>query len=211
MLSRFISSRSNMLSIAMVAAAGVITFYGLSTSGASGQPEGSSAAAGAPDLVIPPAADRVLPALGPEAVSNARPGLPTRVVVPSADISAPIRGVGIVVEDGAAQWETSDRAVGHHLDSALPGGPGNVVLTGHVSVASDEAIPYFETLRQARVGDIVEVHSGSAVFRYRIEDLQRVSPETTSVLRSDHRSRVTLITCTPDLRDRLIVVGSLIT
>lgn len=211
MLSRFIASRSNMLSIAMVAAAGAITWYGLSATGVSGEPQDPGRAIESAEPSIPPAADRVLPVRGSATGDTARPGLPTRVVVPTAGVNAPIRGVGIVFEDGVAQWETVDRAVGHHVDSALPGGPGNVVLSGHVSVASDEAIPYFAELRHVRVGDIVEVHSGSNVFRYRIEDMKRVSPETTSVLRSDHRSRVTLITCTPDLRDRLIVSASLIT
>jgi len=181
----------------MVAAAGAITWYGLG-SGTAPQPTAFE-----PTSTMPAAVARTEPQ-GPES------GLPTRVVVPSVGIDASIDEVGIVEQDGATAWQTAWRAAGHHIDSALPGNPGNVVLTGHVAVADSQNLAVFHDLDQVTTGDIVEVHSGQAIYRYRIDTVLRVPPDATDVLRNDHVSRLTLITCTADLKDRLVVVGTLI-
>jgi sortase A len=188
---------SNILAILIVAAAGAVTWYGLD-SGPAPQPTAFE-----PTSTMPAAVARRVPE-GPQS------GLPTRVVVPSAGIDASIDEVGIVEQDGATSWQTAWRAAGHHIDSALPGNPGNVVLTGHVAVADSQNLAVFRDLDRVAIGDIVEVHSGQAIYRYRIDTVLRVSPDATDVLGSDHVSRVTLITCTADLKDRLVIVGTLI-
>jgi sortase A len=198
-------SKSTFLSLAMIAVAGGIAWFGLNgtsemeppafqetatLSAAQRAPEGS------PETVVAPTHDRS--------------GLPTRVVVPSAGIDAPIQGVGVVNRDGEATWQTAWRAVGHHINSALPGNPGNVVLTGHVSVASPGDTPYFANLDTVAAGDIVEVYSGAKLHRYVVEAVLEVPPDAVRILKSDHRARVTLITCTPDLQRRVVVIGSLV-
>ncbi|MGE5594617.1 MAG: sortase, partial [Hyphomicrobiales bacterium] len=99
---------------------------------------------------------------------------------------------------------------GHHLDSARPGQPGNMVLTGHVSVADPDNLAVFSTLDNVQPGDVVDVYAGERLYQYRVTDIRVVSPNATRLLRSDHRSLVTLITCTHDLRHRLVVTGELI-
>ena len=191
------SRSSTFFALLMVMAAGAITWYGLD-SGPVPQPTAFEPTS---TIAAPPIRAE---AHGPES------GLPTRVVVPSAGIDTPIDEVGIVEEDGASYWQTAWRAAGHHIDSALPGNPGNVILTGHVSVADSRNLAVFQNLDLVTIGDIVEVYSGQVIYRYRIDTVLRVPPDTTDVLRNDHVSRLTLITCTSDLKDRLVVVGTLV-
>jgi LPXTG-site transpeptidase (sortase) family protein len=142
--------------------------------------------------------------------SDANSGLPTWVRVEAANIDTRVEEVGVVRKHGAAWWETAWKAAGHHINSSLPGNPGNVILTGHVSVANAANVPVFANLESVQVGDIVEVYSGSQVFRYEVTDKREVEADELNVLDADHRSLVTLITCTRDLERRLVVVGQLV-
>jgi sortase A len=137
-------------------------------------------------------------------------GLPTRVVVARAGIDAAISEVGVVREDDGATWETAWRSVGHHIDSSMPGQPGNMVLTGHVSVADRSNLAIFSHLDSVRPGDVVEVFSGDQVYRYAVSNVSVVAPSAVKILRSSESSTVTLITCTHDLKSRLVVVATLV-
>ncbi len=136
-------------------------------------------------------------------------GLPTRLVVSRAGIDAGVAEVGVITEDGVPVWETAWRAAGHHIDSARPGQPGNMVITGHVSVADKRNVAVFRSLDKVAPGDVVEVYSGDEVFRYRVNTIAVVPASAVGILRSDHVATVTLITCTKDLKSRLIVQGTL--
>lgn len=141
--------------------------------------------------------------------SISRGGLPSRIVIPTADVDAPVTEVGVVVEDGVPRWETAWRAAGHHLDSALPGQPGNMVITGHVSVADRRNLAVFATLDAVAPGDAIEVYSGASRYIYTVSEVLVVDPEAVHVLRSDSTATITLVTCTRDLEHRLVVVGVL--
>lgn len=191
---------STVIAAGMVLAAGVIAWLG----GRGDQPVQTGAEASA---TLPGRAAAQEAQVAYRSVSHG--GLPTRIVIPSAGIDAPVVEVGVVVEDGEARWETAWHAAGHHIDSAMPGQPGNMVITGHVSVADRRNAPVFATLDRVREGDAIVVYAGSAAYRYVVESIQVVDPEATEVLRSDARATVTLITCTRDLRHRLVVTGRL--
>jgi sortase A len=126
-------------------------------------------------------------ATAPPTGSLATGGLPTRLVASAAGIEAPIAEVG----SGKFAWETAWRAVGHNLDSSLPGQPGNMVLTGHVSVADKNNAAYFAKLDKLAPGDVVDVYSGGAVFHYTVSI---VPPTAVNVLRSGAGATLTLIT-----------------
>lgn len=136
-------------------------------------------------------------------------GLPTRVVVADAGIDASIDEVGVVDDGGTPAYEVSWHAAGHMLDTALPGQPGNMVLTGHVSVADPHNLAVFSKLDKVAKGDTVDVYSGTQVYHYKVSEITVVAPDAVNVLRSQHGSTITLITCTHDLKDRLVVVGTL--
>jgi len=136
-------------------------------------------------------------------------GLPTRVVVAAAGIDASVSEVGVVLENERAVWQTAWRSVGHHMDSARPGQPGNMVLTGHVSVADRGNLAVFKSLDKVRTGDYIEVQSGDRVYRYVVRRVLVVDSSEVRLLRSENSATVTLITCTTDLKRRLVVVGTL--
>jgi LPXTG-site transpeptidase (sortase) family protein len=84
-----------------------------------------------------------------------------------------------------------------------------MVITGHVSVADRGNLAVFHNLEDVAEGDLVEVYSGDQVYSYRVSKVMVVSPTAVKLLRSDLDSTVTLITCTKDLKNRLVVVGTL--
>ena len=181
----------------IVAAAGAVAWFGPWTGSGSSRPRVESVTIAAP---------------GPRAIAVSSlqiGGLPTRVIVSSVGIDAPISEVGVVVDNGEAEWETAWHAVGHHIDSALPGQPGNVVLTGHVSVADRHNLAAFARLDSVKEGDVVQVYSGDSVYRYRVDRVAVVPPDAVQVLRSSQASTITLLTCTHDLKNRLVVTGTL--
>lgn len=191
---------STVMAIGMVLAAGAIAWFG------GRGPESAPAGAGE-TATLPGRAAEQTPRVAFRTVSNG--GLPTRIVIPSAGIDAPVAEVGVVIEDGEPRWETAWHAAGHHVDSAMPGQPGNMVISGHVSVADRRNLPVFATLDRVREGDEIVVYAGAAAYRYVVESIAVVDPGATEVLRSDARATVTLITCTRDLRHRLVVTGRL--
>jgi sortase A len=136
-------------------------------------------------------------------------GLPTRLLIPSAMIDTTVSEVGVVIQDGKPAWQTAWRSAGHHITSARPGQPGNLVLTGHVSVADRNNTPVFASLDAVQAGDTIEVHSGEKSYLYRVQSISVVAPSAVNLLKSGHASTITLITCTRDLKRRLVVVGTL--
>lgn len=194
----------NVTAAALVAAAGLVTWYGLSRTGdapAAAPPATDTATLAASDLPETPTAAEPRAAAG---------NLPTRVVVAAAGIDAPVAEVGVSLAGEKPAWETAWRAAGHHIDSARPGQPGNVVITGHVSVADRTNVAVFRALDRVVAGDVVEVSAGDTVFRYRVDGVAVVSPSAVGVLRSGHAATLTLITCTRDLAHRLVVTATLI-
>jgi sortase A len=90
---------------------------------------------------------------------------------------------------------TLTRGVGHIPGTALPGGPGNVGIAGHRD-------GFFRRLKDASVGDVIEVQESSGLRSYRTEryivrKILVVFPEETSVLKASTASRLTLVTCYP--------------
>lgn len=196
-------SRSSLVAGLCVVAAGAFAWVG--TAERPGGPDDSSGVTLAGTLSPQSGSD---PASYP---SISRGGLPTRIVIPAAGVDAPIAEVGVVMSDGVPVWETAWQAAGHHIDSALPGQPGNMVVTGHVSVADRRNLAAFAALDAVAPGDAIEVYSGMSRYVYTVERVMVVPPDAVHLLRSDSVAAVTLITCTRDLKDRLVVVGTLAT
>jgi sortase A len=196
---------SNIITGMLVGGAGLVAWFGMTGSGPATHflETGTMTSAGeAPAGTAEPVAMAPAQSLAGK--------LPTRLVAPSAGIDTAVTEVGLVRRDGVTSWETAWRSAGHHLNSARPGQPGNVVITGHVSVVDEGSTAVFATLDRLQPGDIVEVHAGDEVYRYAIRSLDIVSPAAVHVLRSNAQSRLTLITCTPDLEHRLVVTGELV-
>ncbi len=196
-------SGSTFAAIGLVGAAGAFAWFGMS----GGVPQLPRGGTDAEQVTLP----APVPVVEEETVYGtvSTGGLPTRIVVPGAGVDASIVEVGVVLREGEAVWETAWHAAGHHMDSALPGQPGNMVISGHVSVANRNNLAVFRDLNSVVEGDVVEVYSGDDLYRYTVSRVFTVSPAEVGLLRSTAGSTVTLITCTKDLKHRLVVIGTL--
>jgi len=81
-------------------------------------------------------------------------------------------------------------AVGHISDTALPGEPGNVVLTGHRDT-------FFRPLRNIQPGDAIALKTLDGDFQYEVESTEVVSPSDIQVLQPSGENTLTLVTCFP--------------
>ena len=102
-----------------------------------------------------------------------------------------IRRIGLEVpvlegtDDG-----TLNRAAGHIEDTAAPGADGNSGIAAHRD-------GFFRALKDARVGDLLELETRRGALTYRIDSIWIVQPEDVSVLDPTPVAAVTLVTCFP--------------
>jgi LPXTG-site transpeptidase (sortase) family protein len=158
-------------------------------------------------------------------VSLGRPATPSappgnlgpggRLVIPSIEVDAPIVVVG---QDGSGVLETPDNGwdVGWYDFSAVPGQPGNSVMTGHVDYY-DIGPAVFWRLRDLGPGDEAQVHlaDDGGVVIYEVTQVESYDAGTAPVediMGPTSDDVLTLITCTgwfnPSIREydhRLVV------
>ena len=77
--------------------------------------------------------------------------------------------------------------------SVYPGERGNVALSGH---RTTYGAPFFN-LQQLGSGDVVDIISGRARYRYRVRKQLIVDPSQVSVVEDHGRAEITLTTCHP--------------
>lgn len=139
-------------------------------------------------------------------------------MIPSLGIDTPVVPVTwkIVNEGGQTYsvWQVADYAAGWHVTSALPGQPGNTVISGHHNIKGE----VFRYLADIEAGAEVDVYVGSTVYRYYVEQKMIVKEkgEPLEVRQQNARwigptddVRLTLITCWPYTNNthRVIVVA----
>ncbi len=140
-----------------------------------------------------------------------------RVIIPRINKNVPVIRVStekLIQRDWAALEDQIQDAlrfgVVHFPGTALPGNPGNVVITGHSSYFPWDPGRFkdvFALLHQVSVGDEVIVYHKQDPFKYIVYDKKVVSPDQIEVLTQKGEDRLTLITCTPVGTDlnRLII------
>jgi sortase A len=126
---------------------------------------------------------------------------------PEAVLRVPRLGIEVPVLEGTSDL-TLNRGVGHIPGTALPGQPGNLAITGHRD-------GFFRPLKDASIGDVIEVQRRSQIDRYIIRKIKIVFPTDTSVLNPTTDSTLTLVTCYPfyyvgSAPQRYIIQASLI-
>lgn len=142
-------------------------------------------------------------------------GLPLVSAAPPVDltligaIKIPYLGVSAnIVEGSDAELQYG---VGHVAGTALPGQPGNCVLSGHRAYIPMHPFMHLPKLRE---GDTVELTMQGQSYTYEIYKIFEVTPEDTWVIhpQEGETAMVTLITCTPipSFTHRLICWGRLI-
>jgi sortase A len=85
---------------------------------------------------------------------------------------------------------TLNRAAGHIEDTAAPGADGNSGIAAHRD-------GFFRALKDARIGDLLELETRRGALTYRIDSIWIVQPEDVSVLDPTRVPSVTLVTCFP--------------
>jgi LPXTG-site transpeptidase (sortase) family protein len=105
--------------------------------------------------------------------------------------------------------------IGYLEGTAYPGGPGNAVLAGHVTLKGGINGPFIR-LREMNPGDIVVAQDDATDYVYRVEWIKEVDEADIEVTAPTDIPSMTLITCTQwsvDLHaytKRLIVRAELI-
>jgi sortase A len=109
---------------------------------------------------------------------------------PVARLIAPAQDVDLLVLAGAT-GRTLAFGPGHHDGSALPGQPGNTVLSAHRDT-------HFRFLSRLAVGDalIVEMPAGQR-FHYRVRDIEVAEQHDLRLPRLPPEPTLTLVTCYP--------------
>jgi sortase A len=139
--------------------------------------------------------------------------LPELVVEPPVDegeafaaIRIPAIGVENVMYEGIDR-ETLRLGPGHIPWTALPGQPGNAVVSGHRTTYGR---PFFD-LDQLQPGDQIEVETAIGVSVYTVRESVIVLPTDVWVTEPMEGSWLTLTTCNPKFsaRERLVVFAEL--
>ena len=143
---------------------------------------------------------------------------PDRIIVPTINLNAPIENVGwsVIKQNGSpvSAWMIPENAVGWHINSALPGHGGNVVLSGHHNLGGE----VFRNLVDLKPGDKIIIQAGGRDYHYVVTDhfivLERGAPDeqrhqNAKWIMPTVDERITMITCWPyvDNSHRLIVVA----
>jgi sortase A len=132
-------------------------------------------------------------------VERSESGL-TRITIPSIEFSA------VIVEgtDGLSLMI----GPGHMTGTALPGEPGNAVISAHRET-------FFRNIVQLSAGDHILIERDGQTFTYVVEGFRIVKPTDLSVAAPTNDSRLTLVTCDPAhypgmAPQRLVVVSKLL-
>jgi LPXTG-site transpeptidase (sortase) family protein len=140
-------------------------------------------------------------------------GVATRLVIPKISLDAPV--LLAPIENRTWKVDHLGQTVGHLEATASPGSNSNIVLAGHVTLATGGYGP-FANLVQLVPGDMVIVYEGDQEFFYVIEDAHRVTRDDVGVTYPTNTGQITLLTCIDWNGDegrylnRLIVKGRLI-
>ena len=149
-----------------------------------------------------------------EQAPASNPG-PTLLAIPSIELSVEVEPVGYQLTDQGLGWQTVENAVGWHRSSAMPGSPGNVVMSGHNATRGSRV---FRNLHKVKVGAAITVIANEMEHEYVVTD-RIVLPyvfaseygraQIADLLGQFGDERLTLITCYPWYTNthRLILVA----
>lgn len=150
---------------------------------------------------------------------NAQPVLPSRLVIPAIKADMPVVELGWSTKKDAngaifSEWEVADNAAGWHKNSALPGQPGNIVLSGHNNIKG----AVFRQLDQLKRGDEIQLYAGGRAYIYTVDEVlivpekyvsEQQRRENAKYIQPTPDDRLTLVSCWPrnDNTHRIIVIA----
>jgi sortase A len=122
-------------------------------------------------------------------------------------IRIPTAGVDWTVVEGVNAGDLR-RGAGHMPNTALPGQPGNAVISGH---RTTYGAPFYH-LDRVTPGDLITVTTVAGTHAYQVVQVMVVAPREIWVTEQWEGSWLTLTTCNPrfSARQRLVVVARLV-
>lgn len=121
-------------------------------------------------------------------------------------LEIPKIGLKVAVAEGTSD-DIISHAVGHFTETAQPGKVGNFALVGHRNFTTGE---FFLKINKLQPGDEVKVTTYDNTYVYKVTSQQVVNPEDVHVLNPTPTPTITLVTCTWDGSERLVVKGELV-
>lgn len=115
--------------------------------------------------------------------------LQQNIGVPEAVLSMPSIDLTVPVYTGANELNLN-RGVARVIGTARSGERGNVGIAGHRD-------GYFRGLKDATLGDLIEVETLTGSLTYKISELMVVEPTAVHVLAPTEEHTITLVTCYP--------------
>ena len=97
--------------------------------------------------------------------------------------------LSVVVLEGSDD-ATLKLGPGHIEDTAYPGEPGNIGITGHRDT-------HFRPIRHIRLKDVITVKTKTSTTRYVVTSISVISPTDMEVLDPTPGPTLTLVTCYP--------------
>jgi sortase A len=146
--------------------------------------------------------------------------LPDRLAIPAIHVDTPVVELGWKTNTTASgsifsEWDVAEYAAGWHKNSAVPGEPDNVVMSGHNNILGS----VFRELDQLKRGDVIYVYAGGNKYAYDVNEVL-ILPEkyaTAKQRQSNVRfiqptgtERLTLVSCWPrdDNTHRIVVIAN---
>jgi sortase A len=156
---------------------------------------------------------------GPSSVPSTSPSAPVAVVLPGNAVGViriPRLGskYGFAIVEGVSTDDLK-KGPGHYPGTAMPGGVGNFVISGHRTTY----LAPFNGLGDVVVGDAIVIETRDTYYTYRVNETESVLPTDVGVVlpvpEKPHakptQALITLTTCNPkySASHRLIVHGLL--
>ncbi|WP_028588893.1 class D sortase [Paenibacillus massiliensis] len=126
--------------------------------------------------------------------------------IPVAVLEIPVIELKLPVLEGATQ-SNMRYAAAHMSETAPVGTGGNAAIAAHRARAEGRL---FNRLDEVRVGDSILASTATEKFEYIVDRVMIVEPSDLSVLADrENEAMLTLITCTPNGKQRVIVQASI--
>lgn len=125
-------------------------------------------------------------------IPAARPAGDPKAGDPLFSIVVPKIGLRQVIVSGVGRDELK-KGPGHFPETPYPGEPGNVAISGH---RTTYGAPFYR-LNDLAPGDIIDIESGPARYRYRVREQKIVAPTAVDVVKDHGVDELTLTTCHP--------------
>lgn len=125
------------------------------------------------------------------------PEVPTRLVIPVLNMNLPV--VEVPLADGT--WPVADNVANYAQGTALVNDKtGNVGLFGH------DRADAFRPIKHLKPGDVIILHTDTAVAYYRVTDQELTTPGNISVFYQTEAPILTLVTCEGRLSEQRFAV-----